>query len=94
MSPEQVKLREIFSEALTKASAEERERYLGAACGDDADLRRQIDVLIEAHGQSGDFLCQNVMGLWPLQHPTFVGWTVLDRQFKLVMTSEMCNQPI
>jgi serine/threonine protein kinase len=61
MSPEQVKLREIFSEALTKASAEERERYLVATCGDDAELRRQINSLLEAHGQSGDFLKQNVI---------------------------------
>src|ERR1039458_8149514 len=61
MSPEQVKLREIFSEALTKASAEEREGYLASACGEDADLRRQIDVLLEAHGQSGDFLRHNVI---------------------------------
>ncbi len=61
MSPEQVKLREIFSEALTKASTEERERYLAAACGDDTDLRRQMNSLLEAHGQSGDFLKQNVI---------------------------------
>jgi eukaryotic-like serine/threonine-protein kinase len=58
MSPEQDELREIFSEALTKASPEERERYLVSACGEDVALRRQLDTLLLAHGQAGDFLRQ------------------------------------
>jgi serine/threonine protein kinase/tetratricopeptide (TPR) repeat protein len=60
-SAEQDKLGEIFFEALAKDAPEERERYLAAACGPDADLRRQLDSLLEAHAQSGDFLRQTVL---------------------------------
>jgi len=61
MSNESVKLKGIFSEALTKGTAEERERYLAQACSSDAELRRQVDSLFLAHDQAGEFLCQNVI---------------------------------
>ena len=61
MSPEQDKLNEIFSGALAQASPKERERYLASACGQDADLRRQLDALLEAHSRAGDFLEQNII---------------------------------
>jgi eukaryotic-like serine/threonine-protein kinase len=63
MSSEQGKLRSIFAEALTKAPSEERERYLATACGPDADLRRQVDTLLLADGQAGDFLRQKTIVL-------------------------------
>lgn len=55
------RLSEIFAEALTKPSPEERERFLAAACGPDAALRRQVESLLEAHAQAGDYLRQNVL---------------------------------
>ena len=51
----------IFAEALTKAAPEERARFLDAACGADAELRRQVDSLLEAHAQAGDFLQQPLL---------------------------------
>jgi WD40 repeat protein/serine/threonine protein kinase/Flp pilus assembly protein TadD len=51
----------IFAEALTQTSPEERERFLAAACGADAELRRQVDSLLEAHAQAGDYLKQPIL---------------------------------
>src|SRR5450756_1994061 len=61
MSAEPDKLREIFSEALAKASPEERARYLASACVQDPELRRQVDSLLSAHAQAGDFLRQSIV---------------------------------
>ncbi len=61
MSAEQDTLRVVFAAALTKPSPEERERYLAEACGKDHELRRQVDSLLLAHAQAGDFLKQNVI---------------------------------
>jgi WD40 repeat protein/serine/threonine protein kinase len=56
MSAEQEKLNRIFSEALARRSAEERERYLQEVCGSDRDLRSQLDSLLKAHHGAGNFL--------------------------------------
>ena len=61
MSVEQDKLIQVFSEAVAQAGPEERERYLAEACGSDGELRRQVDSLLEAHAQSGDFLRRSVV---------------------------------
>ena len=58
---EQDKLNEIFSEALARASPEERERYLASACGGDPELRRQVDSLLLSHTEAGDFLKQPIV---------------------------------
>ena len=47
---------DLFNEARAKGTAEERDAYLSAACGGDAALRRQVEVLLRAHEQVGDFL--------------------------------------
>src|SRR6516165_10115613 len=46
----------IFTEALDKRSAEEREAFLDAACGSDAVLRARIESLLKSHEESGSFL--------------------------------------
>src|SRR3974377_1964680 len=61
MSPEHRELLEIFYEALSKASPEERERYLAAACGQNSEMRRQLDSLLEADAHSGDFLRETIV---------------------------------
>ena len=61
MAANQDKLIEIFSEALAKASLEERNRYLAQACGQDAALRRQVDLLLQAHVEAGGFLRASVV---------------------------------
>jgi serine/threonine protein kinase len=61
MTTNQDKLIEIFSEALAKASLEERSRYLAQACGQDAALRRQVDSLLQAHIEAGGFLRTSIV---------------------------------
>jgi hypothetical protein len=42
--------------ALEKGTVAERAAYLDSACGGDAELRRQVDKLLNAHPRVGDFL--------------------------------------
>ena len=48
----------IFFAALGKETAADRADYLDHACGGDAELRRQVERLLEAHPQAVDFLAQ------------------------------------
>jgi serine/threonine protein kinase/tetratricopeptide (TPR) repeat protein len=48
--------REIFVAALQKDDPAQRAAHLDQACAGDADLRRRIETLLQAHAQSGDFL--------------------------------------
>jgi tetratricopeptide (TPR) repeat protein len=61
MSPEQEKLNEIFSEALDRASPQERQSYLDFACRADPELRKHVEVLLVAHCEAGDFLKQTII---------------------------------
>jgi hypothetical protein len=45
----------VFTEAL-RLPADQRAAYLERACGGDLELRRQVDALLQAHDQVGDFL--------------------------------------
>jgi serine/threonine protein kinase len=47
---------DIFCDALELASPAERAAYLDQACADDADLRRRVERLLEAHAASDSFL--------------------------------------
>jgi non-specific serine/threonine protein kinase/serine/threonine-protein kinase len=51
------RVKRVFHDALVHAS-ETREAFLATACRDDDDLRREVQSLLEAHGQSGGFLSQ------------------------------------
>jgi serine/threonine protein kinase/tetratricopeptide (TPR) repeat protein len=46
----------IFIAALDRDPGSERAAYLDAACGRDADLRRQVDALLAAHDRANDDL--------------------------------------
>src|SRR5579871_231455 len=46
----------ILSEAVEIADVGERAAYLDRACGDDAELRRQVESLLSAHFRAGGFL--------------------------------------
>ena len=46
----------IFLEALQKATSKDRADYLDQACGDNRTLRAQVDELLAAHDQVGNFL--------------------------------------
>ena len=48
--------REVFIAALQKESAAERRAYLAAACGEDEELRREVEALLAVHERAGSFL--------------------------------------
>jgi eukaryotic-like serine/threonine-protein kinase len=65
MSPDQERrLEEIFN-AARDLPPQERAALLERACGGDAELRRQVDSLLAAHDQAGQFL-QPTVALSPL----------------------------
>src|SRR5262249_55291115 len=45
----------VFFAALEKGTATERAAYLDSACGGDAELRRQVQKLLNAYPRLGDF---------------------------------------
>src|SRR5262245_28071532 len=47
---------ELFLQALELRSANERKKFLDEACGTDAALRAEVDALLTASAQAGDFL--------------------------------------
>src|SRR5258708_21505391 len=46
----------VFNEALECESTEEREAFLGRACGGDAGLRANVEALLKAHQSAGNCL--------------------------------------
>jgi serine/threonine protein kinase/formylglycine-generating enzyme required for sulfatase activity len=58
MQPERYQqVKAIFVDLLDQPAAA-REALLRARCGDDADLRRQVEALLASHDQAPDFLAQ------------------------------------
>jgi len=49
-------LREIFAEAIQIEDRHDRQKYLEKACGNDRDLRLQVDQLLADHANLGGFL--------------------------------------
>ena len=79
---EMQRLEEIFARAMLLRDPAGRATYLDEACGGDAELRRQVDSLLEAAEQAGDFLENTVRsdgGGDVLERPG----TVIDR-YKLL----------
>ncbi len=54
------RIQEIFARALGKKSPADREKYLAEACRGDPELRREIESLLRAGEQAGNFLGQTV----------------------------------
>jgi tetratricopeptide (TPR) repeat protein len=46
----------VFSAALERGSAAERQAYLDRACADDPHLRHRVEALLRAHDRAGGFL--------------------------------------
>ena len=46
----------LFQAAAEFESAEERSEYLERACGNDIELRRQVEQLLQSDQEAGDFL--------------------------------------
>ena len=56
MPAEFQRVKDIFLAAVEKASPQEREACLHAACGDDEALRREVEALVHKHEEAGSFL--------------------------------------
>src|SRR5262245_13289861 len=56
MTADSARAKAIFLEAVGKHAPEDWHAYLSGVCGDDATLRRQVMILLEAHQQAGSFL--------------------------------------
>src|SRR5437763_651842 len=56
MNAEFRRVKEIFLAAAEKPDPSERDAYVQEACGQDKDLRQQVDALLDKHAQAGSFL--------------------------------------
>jgi len=56
MSPDPVKARDIFLQAVEQHEPSQRQALLDEACGDSPELRREVEVLLAAHERAGSFL--------------------------------------
>jgi hypothetical protein len=62
MTPERwEQITEIYQSA-EELDSTERSRFLEQACADDADLRREVESLLEADAEAKDFIAQPVFG--------------------------------
>jgi eukaryotic-like serine/threonine-protein kinase len=53
------RVKDVFQAALDRSETT-RAAYLDAACGNDGDLRREVESLLGAHGEAGGFLSRPV----------------------------------
>src|SRR5262249_60156693 len=58
VSADEPTIRAVFFAALEKAPPAERSAYLDGACAKDADLRREVEVLLRAHDRPDPLLDQ------------------------------------
>jgi hypothetical protein len=58
MTPQPDRIKEIFAQAMEKKSPAEREKFLDEACHGAPELRQQVESLLHAHEQAGEFLGQ------------------------------------
>ena len=59
----------IFTAALEMESPGQRAAYLDRACAGNADLRRQVEELLGAHGRAGSYL-DNAAAAWKAHLPS------------------------
>ena len=63
------KVMTIFAEALERTDPAARAAYLDGVCGDDADLRSQVEALLAAHDGAGRFLEADATGMYETTSP-------------------------
>ncbi|MBI3464967.1 MAG: protein kinase [Planctomycetes bacterium] len=61
MTIDPIKAKELFLQALDRQEPADRDRFLCEACGDDAALRHEVNVLLSAEAGAGSFLEQGVV---------------------------------
>ena len=60
------RVEEIFNQAIEITDAAERSEFLSKQCGDDAELRREIEQLLQLDSDAGSFLEKSPAELTPL----------------------------
>src|SRR5262245_39799902 len=80
------KIKEVYDRALDLCG-DEREGFLAEVCGDDADLRREVESLLAAHDDAGQFLQapavevaarEIVADEVPSPAPQLIGWELAN----------------
>jgi WD40 repeat protein/serine/threonine protein kinase len=56
MNPDKEREKRLFIEALKYSTPEQRAEFLGNACGENTMLRQQVELLLAANEEAGDFL--------------------------------------
>ncbi len=67
MADQPTSVESILCTAVEINSPDHRAEYLDEACGDDKDLRTQVERLLRAHSRAGNFLAQPVAGDRPTE---------------------------
>jgi serine/threonine protein kinase len=62
-------VRDLFIDAMQRPNAADRSAFLAEACGNDTDLREQVEGLLREHEQMGDFLESPAAGLCATPDP-------------------------
>jgi serine/threonine protein kinase/pimeloyl-ACP methyl ester carboxylesterase len=57
------KIRSVFCEALEKETKEERETYLRQVCGDDSELRTEVDTLLRMQPEADGFFKDSLVDI-------------------------------
>jgi eukaryotic-like serine/threonine-protein kinase len=82
MTPERWRRIEEIYEAAQQRTPEKRAAFLAAACGDDEPLRREVERLIAANDQAGNFLASPA---WEVAPSALVAGKIADdREMSLV----------
>jgi hypothetical protein len=62
MEPAAAKAEAVFAQALELPRGQARDKFIAEQCAEDAALRQEVESLLEAHEQSGEFLNVGVPG--------------------------------
>ncbi|TFG40845.1 MAG: serine/threonine protein kinase [Syntrophobacterales bacterium] len=71
------RIKEILSQAKKIEGGTAREEFLKQACGDDSELRKEVESLLEAFDITNDFLSRDASGGSLMDFPDLVG-TMID----------------
>jgi serine/threonine protein kinase len=74
----------IFSQAISLASDEERQRYLDEACGNDPSVRSRVEALLRAHSAAGGFFGGQALAATEIQRPIAEGTGTVIGPYKLL----------
>src|SRR5436309_7420025 len=78
MRPELWRQAEELFHAALEQSPQERRAFLDSACGDDAELRRHVELLVSAEEKAGSFLSKAGVDLTATIH---AAGSLVGRQF-------------